>query len=91
MDKSSSDPRSKHRRFRLYVYIDLLFTMQIPDALEALSEYPSSPGDAPDGKYAVRSGKKKHVDSSGPDIEYTSWFRTPVSFPFSNHKFVVNR
>ncbi|EGY21649.1 phospholipase [Verticillium dahliae VdLs.17] len=51
--------------------------MQIPDALEALSEYPSSPGDAPDGKYAVRSGKKKHVDSSGPDIEYTSWFRTP--------------
>ncbi|KAF3358216.1 hypothetical protein VDGD_03089 [Verticillium dahliae] len=51
--------------------------MQIPDALEALSEYPSSPGDAPDGKYAVRSGKKKHVDSSGPDIEHTSWFRTP--------------
>jgi hypothetical protein len=49
------------------------------DTLEALTAYPSSTANAPDGKYAIRTSKKKERDASGPEIKYSTWFRTPVS------------
>lgn len=52
--------------------------MDFPDSLETLEVYPSSPADAPDGKYAIHTNKKKHREAFGPDIEYSTWFRTPV-------------
>ncbi|KAF9762686.1 hypothetical protein IL306_003352 [Fusarium sp. DS 682] len=44
---------------------------------EALPAYPSSPSNASDGKYAIRSTEGGYVESDGPEIESDTWFKTP--------------
>ncbi|KAI7763831.1 hypothetical protein LZL87_014009 [Fusarium oxysporum] len=44
---------------------------------EALPVYPSSPADALDGKYGIRSTERGYVESHGSDIESNTWFKTP--------------
>ncbi|KAF5650755.1 phospholipase [Fusarium sp. NRRL 52700] len=44
---------------------------------EALPIFPSSPADALDGKYGIRSAESGYVESHGSDIESKTWFKTP--------------
>ncbi|KAF5670931.1 hypothetical protein FDENT_11101 [Fusarium denticulatum] len=45
---------------------------------EALPIFPSSPADALDGKYGIRSAESGYVESYGSDIEGNNWFQTPT-------------
>ena len=76
LDLSNPFPHLK----RLYTFDKMKQTKDsIAKEFANLAHFPEAAADAPDGKYVIRMDETGEVGSFGPKIEYSNWFKTPVS------------